>query len=732
MRKLLDFDVVVEPYDGGYRTRVVASPAGEAQTDFTLPFSDEGLENLVLKVVGSIGRARRKVRRIEPQESRLIEDFGSQLFQAVFSGPVRECLGRSRIAAENKDAGLRVRLRLPGDLANIPWEYLYDDEYGFLGLDPRTALVRYLEMSAPVQPFPIRPPLRILTIVSAPTDIPEIDGEKEWGKLKDELDGLVRDGMVQLDRLETGTLAELLPPLRQNEYHVLHFIGHGGYDEEAHDGALAFEDEDRNTRLVTGRDLMQMISGHRSLRLVVLNACEGARSASDDPFGGVAQALVRRGIPAVVAMQFEISDPAALVFSPSFYQAIAQGRPVDVATVEARKTMFARGHTVEWATPVLYLRSQDGRVFTRRWNLEAERKAREESERQEAERQEAERQARQEAERQEAERQEAERKARDEAGRREAGQRAWEEAERQEAERREAEWRSREEAQRREAERRAREEAERRAREEAERREAERRAREEAERRAREEAERRAREEAERRAREEAERRAREEAKWRAMLTPMIGPIVLSVPLLILAVTLLSGKRITAALAWVVFASAALGYVVASVEYRRRRRSGEPEFRRGIRLWTFALEFLFAWFLIYAIIQLNFAGLHSKAPHNIPLLTILAGVGALFSASLCLRVLAIDPEERRQMRPLLPAFLACMAVGLGAAAIGYTHSLNVDALNKIGPNSYKIGAIFLLAALFVNLMAPLVALARRPSGKNTRGMPDAGMSGKRT
>ena len=687
MRKLLDFDVVVEPYDGGYRTRVVASPAGEAQTDFTLPFSDEGLENLVLKVVGSIGRARRKVRRIEPQESRLIEDFGSQLFQAVFSGPVRECLGRSRIAAENKDAGLRVRLRLPGDLANIPWEYLYDDEYGFLGLDPRTALVRYLEMSAPVQPFPIRPPLRILTIVSAPTDIPEIDGEKEWGKLKDELDGLVRDEMVQLDRLETGTLAELLPPLRQNEYHVLHFIGHGGYDEEAHDGALAFEDEDRNTRLVTGRDLMQMISGHRSLRLVVLNACEGARSASDDPFGGVAQALVRRGIPAVVAMQFEISDPAALVFSPSFYQAIAQGRPVDVATVEARKTMFARGHTVEWATPVLYLRSQDGRVFTRRWNQEAERKAREESERQEAERQEAERQARQEAERQEAERQEAERKAREEAGRREAGQRAREEAERQDAERREAEWRSREEAERREAERRA---------------------------------------------REEAERRAREEAKWRAMLTPMIGPIVLSVPLLILAVTLLSGKRITAALAWVVFASAALGYVVASVEYRRRRRSGEPEFRRGIRLWTFALEFLFAWFLIYAIIQLNFAGLHSKAPHNIPLLTILAGVGALFSASLCLRVLAIDPEERRQMRPLLPAFLACMAVGLGAAAIGYTHSLNVDALNKIGPNSYKIGAIFLLAALFVNLMAPLVALARRPSGKNTRGMPDAGMSGKRT
>jgi WD40 repeat protein len=110
-----------------------------------------------------------------------------------------------------------------------------------------------------------------------------------------------------------------------------------------------------------------MIRGHRSLRLVVLNACEGARSARDDPFGGVAQALVHQGIPAVIAMQFEISDPAALVFSQSFYQAVADGLPVDVATLEARRAMFAEGSEVEWATPVLYLRSPDGRVFTRTW-----------------------------------------------------------------------------------------------------------------------------------------------------------------------------------------------------------------------------------------------------------------------------------------------------------------------------------------------------------------------------
>ena len=41
-------------------------------------------------------------------------------------------MGRSRLAADSRDAGLRIRLRVSGDLANVPWEYLYDDEHGFV------------------------------------------------------------------------------------------------------------------------------------------------------------------------------------------------------------------------------------------------------------------------------------------------------------------------------------------------------------------------------------------------------------------------------------------------------------------------------------------------------------------------------------------------------------------------------------------------------------------------
>ena len=430
MQGLLDFDVAIEPFADGYRARVVASPAGEAHADFALPFTDTDVENFVLKIGMSIGRGRRQARRIQSDERRLLEEFGDRLFQAAFCGPVRDCLTLSRAVAESRGSGLRIRLRLPGTLANVPWEYLYDAQYGFIGLSPETVLVRYVEMPAPVSPFAVSPPLRVLAMISAPDDLPELQGEQEWGKLTGALADLADRGMVQVDRLEAGTLVALQRPLRLREYHVLHFVGHGVYDDAAQDGALALEGTDGKTRLVTGRDLGLMIRGHRSLRLVVLNACEGARSARDDPLGGVAQALVRQGIPAVIAMQFEISDPAALVFSKSFYQAIADGLPVDAAMVEARVAMFAEGHEVEWATPVLYLRSPDGRVFTVGPIPEVERQARDDAERQardDAERQardDAERQARDDAERQardDAERQardDAERQARDDAERR--------------------------------------------------------------------------------------------------------------------------------------------------------------------------------------------------------------------------------------------------------------------------------------------------------------------------
>jgi biotin carboxyl carrier protein len=63
-----------------------------------------------------------------------------------------------------------------------------------------------------------------------------------------------------------------------------------------------------------------------------------------------------------VAMQYEITDKAAIEFSRDFYDAVADGLPVDAAVTEARAAV-SMDSMLEWGTPVLYMRSPDGRIF---------------------------------------------------------------------------------------------------------------------------------------------------------------------------------------------------------------------------------------------------------------------------------------------------------------------------------------------------------------------------------
>ncbi|HEV8230067.1 MAG TPA: CHAT domain-containing protein, partial [Candidatus Limnocylindria bacterium] len=141
-----------------------------------------------------------------------------------------------------------------------------------------------------------------------------------------------------------------------------HFVGHGLFDEKLNDGALVFERPDGSAHEVPAENVGTLLRNERALRLAVLNACEGGRSSATDPYAGISQSLVRAGVPAVVGMQFAISDQAAIDFSRQLYRAVARGRPIDMAVTAARMAVY-QGGSREWATPVLYLRSPDARIF---------------------------------------------------------------------------------------------------------------------------------------------------------------------------------------------------------------------------------------------------------------------------------------------------------------------------------------------------------------------------------
>ena len=293
---------------------------------------------------------------------------GERLHEALFESPLRERLRDGfRTIDPQQGAGLRIVIDTTEapDLARLPWEFLYsrarDD---FLFSDRMKPVVRWLEVDAPPPTLAVEPPLRLLFALAAPSDRAELSMSEELAHLDEALRDLAHSGVVDTRRIEHTTLESLDQALLEHRPHVLHFIGHGDFHGD--DGVLVLEAESPGgaSDAIAGRQLGVLLRNHlASLRLVYLNSCMGAAVSRHDPFGGVAQSLIRRGIPAVIAMQFPVPDKAAVALARHFYRYLAAGQPVDAALTSARAFLFARGYAVEWGAPALHMRSPDGRLF---------------------------------------------------------------------------------------------------------------------------------------------------------------------------------------------------------------------------------------------------------------------------------------------------------------------------------------------------------------------------------
>jgi len=369
--RYLDFDLEILEKDRGYEAHVIRSPAGEARAPFPLPFDRKDLDLVRASIEKAVLRrtAVNVVRRRSTLEVAKLREFGEKLFAGLMGNSVRDCYSRSCHEAQKEGCGLRLKLRLPTSLSQVPWEFLYSRSDGdFLGLSIYRSIVRYLELPhLPVESLRVPAPLCILAAIAKPQAkrLAPLDVAREKRVIKIALADLVQRGLVTLDFLEGhDTFHQLTRRLRREPYHVLHFIGHGGYDEETQEGVLFMENEQGGEAWVGSENLSRLLRDCPCTRLVFLNVCQGAVTSEADPFSSVAGALVRAGVPAVVAMQFEITDAAAIVLAREFYTALADNLPVDAALAEARKQIvFEDPDSLEWATPVLFMRVADGRLF---------------------------------------------------------------------------------------------------------------------------------------------------------------------------------------------------------------------------------------------------------------------------------------------------------------------------------------------------------------------------------
>jgi formylglycine-generating enzyme required for sulfatase activity len=270
-------------------------------------------------------------------------------------------LERSR---ESQANGLRLRLNLdPSNpdllrLYNLPWELIFWKERGeYLCLNPRTPLVRTFDVPRPARDLELKGDLHILVAMASPRG-QALDLKRERRLLHAAL-GTVPG--VHLHFIEHATPEALRRKLSDGPFQILHFMGHGSFDPGTGEGALVFENHQGDCVMLPGSALADLVRGVSSLRLAFLNACDTARTGPHqalNPFAGVAPSLVLAGLPAVVAMQFPISDGAAIAFSEAFYRVLAGGKSIETSTTEGRMAIHIRDSgSFEWATPVLFLRA---------------------------------------------------------------------------------------------------------------------------------------------------------------------------------------------------------------------------------------------------------------------------------------------------------------------------------------------------------------------------------------
>jgi len=356
-----DFVIHFESTLGGeYRVRVLESPAGE------------GVEPLQgLSVRDTVGMATSLVSHGEKDGEGAILAIGRELFSALLTGAIGTLYQRSLGMVERSGEGIRVVLRIDQSdqhlsfLHKLPWEVLYNPGVSeFLALTPTHSIVRRLQVH---RPFSLRvqaPPLRVLILAASPIDFAPIDMHTEESQIVEALREITG---VEITILRQASLQNLHRQLREADFQILHFIGHGSINQESGESSIFLHGPSGVAQPVNGRDLSDSIGDQSSLRLVVLSACEAARATAADranPLSGIASSLVLAGAPSVVAMQFPISDEGASTFSSTLYRSLASGEPIDAAVARGRIAVRERfPFSIEWAAPALFARATGKDIF---------------------------------------------------------------------------------------------------------------------------------------------------------------------------------------------------------------------------------------------------------------------------------------------------------------------------------------------------------------------------------
>jgi len=393
--------------------------------EFKIVVTSDG--KIELKDAGSnIGTCRLnldplRVRTIEAfidmlREERLVrtreyQTLGANLYSVLLENAIGQELIR-QVDAQAPRNPLRVNLEFeagPGSKGEItyglecwPWEYLFYEparrQRGrsyFLATTTKLTLTRSLWVQGLLSSTVLEePPLRVLFFVARPSNLARFDPKMTENAVENFKKAVTKSLAERFPAIEEEKLVEFEswidpdPTLASDhspayqakatwerfralvlriQPNVVHFLGHGDYDEEDGTGRIAFTLRNGEANWIRDDVITETLElAKDGLKLVFLQACESGSppKGSYNPYRGVSGiglCLAKCDIPAVVAMQYNIKPRDADIFAEAFYEALAENEPIDVA-VQSGRNKIAEGRGEAFGLPVLYSR-KPGTLF---------------------------------------------------------------------------------------------------------------------------------------------------------------------------------------------------------------------------------------------------------------------------------------------------------------------------------------------------------------------------------
>ncbi|NJN76687.1 MAG: CHAT domain-containing protein [Synechococcaceae cyanobacterium RL_1_2] len=295
-------------------------------------------------------------------------ELGLSLYNAVFNKTVKDSLIIAKGIANHNRSILRLRLGSRDErILSLPWELMMEQESPgqsrLVSTGPEVIFSRYQERSFLGNSNIFKHlnhdlPVRILMVIAGPDDQENLQLKTEATYLREELKSQRGDGShaIELDILEQPSREELIEFVEQKHYQVFHYSGHSN---ASRGGNLYLVSKSSGlTETLRGEELAGLLANN-GIQLAVLNSCNSGDDISipNTNDSSLSRILIKRGIPAVIAMAAKIPDQVALILTRILYRNLNMGYPVDFCLTRARQGLMSAygAQQMYWALPILYL-----------------------------------------------------------------------------------------------------------------------------------------------------------------------------------------------------------------------------------------------------------------------------------------------------------------------------------------------------------------------------------------